>query len=477
MQTISSTIANNILTNQFVYNNAPLMQVVIGGYDVTKAATFTISKDNAGICNQMTITWPNVNYANPLDTGYYNSGRNYTAHNKPSNGYLGLIEPGATVYVKCGYGASLSDTIKVFTGKVDTVKLGLSGSDSIITIICRGMSRCLIDGVINCQYNDGTKFYNMSYDKTTGIYANVVSAYISYGYADPYLHEIWRDVCQRAGFDYGNVIHDTFTAKLSDYDAQSFKEIKGKWYDLANRIAYLLDAHMYEDEEGRINLKKNTDLKYTQTENITLTGTTGVALTCEGYNYRAIPESISISGYTYGDDFVFDYATNKLSRTSDSDIPSGSTVSVSYTFCAWRFKPNQTYAIEQWVSHDELAGRIVATNNEMGWAQYGDLGTLGDGTSVSTSKMEITDHPEILTTAGLDAWIAARIAEMKKNYWNLSVDVVAIPHLRVRDTICVLMWGTVKEIYEIIGYSLSYAPNEGITMSLKCAFYKLSAVV
>lgn len=476
MQTISSTIATNILSNQFVYDNAPLMQVVIGGYDVTKVATFSINKEQSGVAHQMTITWPNVNYANPIDTGYYNAGRAYTSHNKPSNGYYGLIKAGETIYVKCGYGSSLSDTIKVFTGKIDTVKKSLSGDDSIITVIARGMSRCLTDGTIQSIDSGGTRYLSMTYDKTTGILSGITAAYISYGYADPYLHEVWRDVCQRAGFDYGNVVHDTFTPKLSDFDSQSFKECKGKWYDLAKRIADLLDAHMYEDEEGKINLKKNTDLKYTQTENITLTGTTPVVLDCEGYNYRAIPESIAITGYTYGDDFVFDYATNSISRTADSDIPSGSTVSVSYTFCAWRFKPNQIYGLEQWESHDELAGRIFATNDELGYVQYADLGYLGDGTSVSTSKIEVTNHPELVTTTSLDAWIAARIAEMKKNYWNLSADVVAIPHLRVRDTICVLVWGTVKEIYEIVGYSLSYTPNEGLTMSLKCSYYKLSAV-
>lgn len=479
-QTISEAYANLLLSNEFIGTKIPLVQVVISDgvteYEITKVSSFNMSREFGAIAQSVTIQIPNVDPDDPLDTGYYNAQRNMTAHGKAATAYKDLIRPGRDLYIKAGYGDdNIADTVKIITANIDTVKVKISGEgESVLEILARCTGKYLVDGTIQ-QYNTSTGIIN--YYITYPIAANIQTHYLGAGDLDPYLYQIWVDACMRAGYDVLNIGGDwaSFTMTLSDCDADAFKEITGKWCDLAKKIADLLGAYMYEDEEGNIWLKVANDLEYADTESITLTGTTGVALSCRGYNYRAIEDSIEVSGYTRSD-WDFDYASNKIRRTSTSTIPSGTTVTVLYTFCAWCYKPNQIFDLTQWTSHDEVYGRLVMTNKELQIYATDDLGTLGDGSTVSTIKTLVEDHPELTTEEQLTALVALKKAEMLKNYFNMSADVVAIPHLRVRDTICTLLYGTISSIYEITGFNLSYDPESGFTQQIEGIYYNTSGV-
>lgn len=484
MQTVSEAYATLLKSNRFVFNQAAIVQMVVDGYEITKARSFSMSREYGAIAQQCVIEIPNVNFADPdpSDTGYYNQQRDAPDFNKPPNAYFGIIQPGKEFYIRAGYGTdNVTDTVKVFTGVIDTVEIGIDGQGkSILKIVGRGSSGKLVDRKVKHTIS-GINYYWINYPIESGWDV----FYLTSANTNPYLGEIWSDVCQRGGYSSGdlNIATDYVTGsalRVDDLDPDTFQRMTGSWADIAVKIAEILNAYMYENEDGELNLIVPDDIAYEGTGNITFSGTSWQSLSSfqGGSNYRCIEDSLVIDSYTLSDgEFEFDYPGNKVRRVSGSAIPDGSPVSIVYTYCAWEYKTNQTYDLNQWVSHDDVYGMLAASNNENELYRSLTLGTLGDGSTVSTDKVLETNIPELITNTQLDTWLANKKSDMKKNYFNLEVDVVGIPHLRVRDLFCVLLYGTVTSIYEITGFNLSYDPENGIQQQIKGIYYALSNLV
>lgn len=359
-----------------------------------------------------------------------------------------------------------------------------------MNIISRGMTKKLVDRKIK-QYNSTTAetLYYMTYPVESSD-IDTTGYELTYADTDPYLYEIWEDVCKRAGYDDADIHTNTdCTLKLSDIDADSFINIKGTWANLAKQIVdlmFVLDGGTYvkfyqkEDENGDIYLNKDYDISWIGSGNITFSGTDWHSLSTfqGGSNYRAVENSIVIDSYTVADgEFEFDYAGNKVRRTDGSSIADGSPVAIYYTYCAWVFIPNQLYKIKEWTSHDDISGTILATNNDLGLSYQLAVGALSDGSEVSADKVYEIDIPELNTSALLGNWATAKKTEMRKSLYNLKADIVPIPHLRVRDIVCCLLYGTVKELYEITGLNFNYEAEKGFSQSLKAIYYNLSDVI
>ena len=476
MQQLTAANAAIILSNDFTGVNMPILWVEINSEVDIKVQEFSISREFGAMAQACTIVIPNVNPDDPTDTGYYNQQRDATDYNRPANKYKGIIQPGKLVRVKCGYGDDAeADTVYVFVGTIDTVKATLASGVSTLTLQCRGKTKKMVDSTVHRIASGDTRYW-INYPIT----ATVETYYLTSTDTNPLLLEIWIDVCLRSGYDISELNFDTsWTTRLNDVDKSTFKEITGTWIELAQRIADLLGAYMYEDEEGEVHLKVANNQVNDGSDTLSMSGTDWIPLQDGGYA-RAIYESIVVEDFdtTFERevDWEFDYATNSIRRTEDSSITAGQYVDVTYKYCAWVFRPNQIYSLDQIVSHDDCYGMIVATNNEKKLTSSLALGELGDGSAISITKALVENLPELTTQGQLDAYVAAKRLEMRKHYFNIAMDCVAVPHLRVRDIICPLMWGTVTALYEVTGFNLSYKAGIGLEMQIEAVYYGPSGV-
>jgi len=484
-QEITSAQATVLLTNEFVGASAPIFYAEIDGKTNIKIMSFSTSREYGANAPGGIITIANVNPSDPRDTGYYNQQRHGDIVEQPANEFEGIIQPAKVVTVSVGYGDNAAtDTVDVFTGSIDTVRVNIDGAgNSTMVLNCRGLSKKLVDTPIQCKrVVSGTIFYHMNYP-VNGWAASgeeLVEYYLEQADTNPLLLEIWIDVCMRAGYEIGELNFDTsWTTRVNDCADGSFTNCTGTWIELARKVVDLLGAYMWEDELGELHLRVANNQVYSGDDTFTLNGTAWTELEDGGYA-RAIEETISVTNwmstnYTSAD-WDFDYATNSIRRSSGSNIGDGEEVIVTYTYCAWLFRSNQIYNLTQWTSHDEMFGRLVATNNELNLERTTTLDALGDGSALSTLKAIIEDKPELHTNALLDAYLVTRRAEMRKEYFNISFSCVAVPQLRVRDLIVPFIWGTVKAIYEITGFTISYDAVTGMSMNIEAIYYGASSI-
>jgi len=485
MQEMTAEQANIILSKNQVGASAPIFYADIGGKTDIKITSFSMSREHGAMAQNCSLTIANVNPTDPSDTGYYNEGRNDSANNKPSNAYNGIIIPGGLISVKMGYGDSATlDTVPIFTGSIDTVKISMSGNNSQINIQCRGTTKKMVDNPIQCdRVVSGEIFYHINYP-INGWAASgeeLTEFYLKVADTNPLLLSIWIDACERAGYSAGNIVYDiAWTTRLNDVAEGSFTNCTGSWIQLAQKVVDLLGAYMYEGEEGKVYLKVANNQVNAGADTISMTGTSWHALEDGGYA-RAIKESIVVVDFSetfiIDVDYEFDYATNSIRRIDGGGITAGQGVDVTYTYCAWKFNPTQVYQLDQYVSHDETYGLLVATNNELTLKRDLTTGALGDGSSMSTLKALVEDKPELTTNAQLDAYLASKMVEMKKNYFNLHLNCIAIPHLRVRDIICCVLFGTVTSLYEIIGFNITYDASSGMSQTIDSVYYGSSGAV
>ena len=478
-QEITKAQADILLSQNYVNDAVPLFYANIGGATDINVSSFNISRDHGAMAQSCSLTIPNVNPTDPVDTGYYNEGRNDAKNNKPQNAYNGVIIPGSLITVKMGYGDSpSSDTVTVFTGTIDTVKISISGTNSEMYVYCRGTTKKMVDNPIQCQrVVSGEIFYHMNYPVNgwakTG--EELIEFYLTKTDTNPLLLSIWIDACERAGFTAGNLVYDTtWVTRLADVAEGSFTNCTGTWIQLAQKVVDLLGAYMYEDEYGKIYLKVANNQSYS--DSISVNMSYSVYNTLHSGYARAVEESIVVSGYS-NSDWEYDYASDGIRISSGSSISEGQTVGITFTYCAWKYNPTQVSQLTQWVSHDDTYGTLAVRNIEKGLKRTLTTGALGDGSSMSTLKVGLEDKPELLTNAKIDDYLINKMTEMKKNYFNLSLDCIAIPQLRVRDIICCVIFGTITALYEITGFTLSYDASTGMTQTINAVYYASSNAI
>jgi hypothetical protein len=472
-------------------NTSTSMKLEFISSDIFSAANipimnFNLARDFGAIAQQCTLTLANTNPSDIADTGYYNYQRDNANNVKATNNFEGKIKNGIEIKIKAGYG---NTSVYVFTGIINTVKIQLE-NNSVMDITAKGKSACLIQNTIK-HVDTGITYRWMDYP----ILGTVETYYLDSTDTNPYLYEIWKDICMRAGFADSDVDFTTHggnlcTLRYNDITVESVENVKGDWASFAQAIIDIMyyvsgtrvfGFFMYEDEQGKIYLAVDRDFDYAGNDDLTLTGTDWITFTdAAAANYRVVPESVRADGgtYTINVDFEIDYAKNAVRRIISGSISAGQTVNFVYTFCAWRFPPNQLFDVTQWVSHDEMYGTLVGINEEEEIEETEELTTLGDGTTVSTDKEITFSNEAIRTTANMQNYLKSKKLTMKRSYYNLQGNVICIPHLRPRDIVCMLVYGTVKELYKIVGLSISYNGDSGnLKMVLKCVLYELSGIV
>ena len=469
MRVVDSSTMSAILGLNFMgASKYPRAIVLIGASVMPNVMSVSITREDNSIAQGCSITLSNINPSDPIDNGYYNSQRDDTTNGKPSNSYNGLIKPGASISVLGGYGANV---VSIFTGVIDTVKIKVM--DGSIEIFCRDVGYRLVDNTIFSENSNQTEQYQyITYPIEAGIFTTGYN--LGSGDTNPYLYDIFIDVCMRAGFNSLYIGYDNFTTRLNDLQGDYFTELSGTWDSIVLKIADILQANVYCDEDGNIFLKERTGKDYLAVaEDITLTGTTWSPLA----NKYCIKDSINLNDPFYDStDYDFDYATNSIRRSVGTTIPTGTTLSIDYSYVDWVFKVGEgLYDLVQWVSHDNEYGSIQVTNSELELASYLEI-HLADSSVLSHNKLLTIDMPELITQGQLDAYATAYSLMLRRNYFNIDAEVVTLPHLQVGDLVHFLVYGTATGIYEIKGFNIDYDASTGFSMSLNTIFFNTSGV-
>ena len=494
MQTITEAQANALLSLELLGDNTPLVYIKLNSIQLDiPIIALDISKEYGSIAQQATITIANVNPSIIWDTGYYNAQREHPENNKPTNSYHELIKPGEEVEIIGGY---YGNTVTIMTGVIRTVKINIMCSaDALMQLTVREKSQMLVDGTIH-HTSSGTRYHYINYPIEAGVDTFSLTA----ADTNPYLYEIWEDVCLRAGFTAGEVNVDTScTIRLNDIDGDSFQNITGKWSDLTKRLtslmyyvsgSYSYPFYQYEDQDGEIHLKLDLFDSYrvllSDAETHVLNGIAYEELDNKaGYSERrAIEDSILVVDnsdtnieYSKDVDWEFDYASNSIRRIDTGAIGDGDTVRVSYSFINWLFKSEHTFDITQWLSHDEVYSDLVIKNDELGLERSLALDQLGDSSTFPENKIKISDVQELTTNTQIDNLLNSQLLDMKKNYYNMECEVICIPQLQIGDLVTSLIYGTLTSIYKIMGFDIKFNAESGLSMQIRTVFFNTAYLV
>lgn len=439
--------------------------------------SLSITREQGVIAQSFSMSLINVNHSDWIDTGYYNQVRNDEDHGKPMNSYYGLIQSGKEVVITVGYGAN---TNTIFTGIIDTAKTQI-GDNSIIDITGRDIGKYLIDSTIWCE--DTTSGSEILYEITYPIDIGITEVYLTAADTNPYLYEIFIDACMRAGISetdisVGSSPTTDFPLRIDDLNGEYFEECTGTWDGLCKQIAKLLVANIDVDESGTITLSKVIQPDPDAWKGITLNGTTWTSIGIDiFYKDRAVESSLIVQDstktttYTKDVDWEYDETTNSIRRTSDSLITDGQSVWVYEKYVNWIFKQGQDiFDLNQWVSHDDCYGTIVATNEDEDLLRSINVGAYGDGSIVNPNKIYIEDLPELITETQLDNWLIDKKDEMKSKYWQVEASVLPITQLQVNDIVQFVVYGTIGGLYKVTGFSWSWDSDNGHSCNIKGYF-------
>jgi len=221
-------------------------------------------------------------------------------------------------------------------------------------------------------------------------------------------------------------------------------------------------------------LRAKKDLSYSVDDSITLNGYTWTSLAVGSNNIdRAIEDSIVFdAGYEKDVDWEFDLETNMIRRKAGGSFPDGTPVDYQYNYVNWVFRHGEgIYSFRNINTHEDLCYKIVAINEDEGLTSEGLLGTMGDGSTLEPTLIYREDLPELTTQGQLDDWVADYLTEIRKQYWGTKANIVAVPHLQINDLIQYFVTGMITGIYRIVGFTLTYSPENGFDMNIESAFY------
>lgn len=468
MKPLTQEIIELYSLKDFVGDNTPTVSVTIDGINMYNVSSLSVTREQGIIAQSFSISLINVNHSNWTDTGYFNQVRNDEAHGKPQNSYYNLIQPGKEVVITVGYGAN---TNTIFTGIIDTVTTKI-GRDCIIEITGRDIGKYLIDSTILCE--DTTSGSEILYEITYPIDIGITEVYLTDTDLNPYLYEIFIDACMRAGINETDISVGTspvtdFPLRLDDLNGEYFEEFTGTWDSLCQQIAKLLVANIDVDESGTIILSKIVQPDPDAWKGITLNGTDWTSIGIDiFYKDRAVESSLVVQNvtktttYVKDIDWVYDETTNSIRRTSDSTIGSGDSVWVYEKYVNWIFKNGiNIFDLNQFVSHDDCYGTIVAKNEDEDLIRSINIGSYGDGSIVNSNKIHVEDLPELITENQLDNWLQDKKKEMMSKYWQVDANVLPITQLQVNDLVQFLIYGTIGGIYKITGFSWTWDADDG----------------
>ncbi|GEM_PF-1416574 len=396
----------------------------------------SVSRDGSAQAQRLTATIPNVNPENGIDIGFFSPEKD------SSSEWYRQIWPGKNVQLEAGYGTNM---VKVFTGCIDVVNLGVQPGDYSVKIDCRDGAWNLLDKSIT----DGSNYFIKYKNKT--------------------IEFMVSDLLQRAGFEPA-IIHTEPTGIT----------IKSKQFERMNHadaIEWLLQISGFEltiDEEGKASFHRPNDRQPSiSNEAIVLTGAEPAALSSS----PIVSGSEKVTGnggtpvYVREVDYSIDYAAGTITRKLSGAIPDGSTVYAGYVFAAWKFKEGEDlFFLDYTYARTDIYGKIRVTGKKpdgsIAVGTYSVSNSM-DSYGVPQDKVLFIEDENLDTDEKCQKAADQLGAEMVKRFRVANVSAVAVPWLQVGDCIQVIETSTsISEIYRILNMEFDFS-TDGFIMTMK----------
>jgi hypothetical protein len=485
MRSVSNEVRNAFDNKDF--SDYPYTCKVVWVEDIPGIGTFehtipnvknvTWNSSEANFSNTASFTMCNVNPDNLKDFGYYTPHRNDSTHNKPSNDWLGVLVINKKIKIYAGWNDELYCQ---FTGLINSVTPDIFSDGSEMVIDCNDMGKILMEQSVYCvdTANDPQLTWSIIYPIDTSV---VITGYhLTSADTDPYLEDIVRDICMRAGFSDSDIITDSTGIRLSDTVNGFFEWENMTWDACINEIKDLAIFDFWINEDGKAMFKYPTNR---------VIDVVGEAVCMFGVPPEwqplskpfASPENMKVritgeqTHYIRGIDWEWDGETNSIIRLEDGAIAVDEWVEVDYTAVDWLFKNGQNIIrIPLGMSDEKVYGRIKVIGDGGVYAieNLSNDFKLWDGSQISPYKMFSVTNENLLDEEACTIMAQRLVRDMKEKYITVNAEVIPVPALQMKDVIQVVVYGLIGEAYIITGQNFTFdAGNQSLKQTITCHHY------
>jgi len=406
-----------------------------------------VNREQAAMSQRAQFSRPNVNPADPTDTGHYSPDR---GDDDPEllNQWADQLLPGKQVVIKLGYGQELAT---VFTGAIDDVTLEANGAAAHVTVECRDNAWQIIDKVVT---NDSGG-YKLSY-------------------SDAAVEAIVADLLERAGIDVGDITTETTGIAVAE---KAFERIS-----YADALSWCQTVSGFEllcDELGQWSFHYPTDRQpEAQDEALVLDGVNWTELEHDWVVTSSERVRSAVSGggtlYVKDTDYEIEYGSPaRIRRKVGGGITDGGTVYLTYVHAAWSFTEGvDLLRLPYRISRRDLYGKIVVLGQDAAGglisASYTYSGSTDYG--VPADKVLFVEMRELDTEAKCQACADQLGTDMVKKLREVSFAAVGNPWIQVGDCVRVReSSSTASEIYRVT--SLDHRVDAGGFLSQFTAYH------
>lgn len=451
MRAIPSNVKQTLKSKLIFDNNAACARVTfldkVGGTNYLPVTKMTINREQAAMAQRATFSIVNVNPGDPADVGYYSPDR--SASEGGANEWNGIIVPGARIKIEMGYNGQYVD---VFTGSIDDVEIIARPDEYSINVDARDVAWVLLDTLV---YTNGE--YGIEYSDGRDI------------------SEAVRDVLLKAGFASNDITIAEQTGIVAD---QSWQQVT--YADIIEELMGLSGFEIIFTESGKVIWQfPKSRTPEVKNETVTLTGTTPVEFP-SSVSKLTLPKLSILGGSVVvknaggtpypSTDYTIDYENNTIARTSNSTIPSGSTVYCDYVYAAYIFQEGvDLFALTYRLSRRNVYGKIYAQGDGV---EFIHSITNPQEKGVPSQKVLIVPNMVLDTEAKCQTSARRLGVDTERRYREFDFIALGIPWLQVGDCIQIIESSTtVSEIYRIASFNLELNESGILYMHGTAYFY------
>ncbi|HOU27353.1 MAG TPA: hypothetical protein PLD76_04795 [Paludibacteraceae bacterium] len=459
MRNIPAGITQLIKSKSMLGSDAPTGWVefpTFGESYVLQVTSMSVQREEAADAQRLVFSFPNVNPADPTDTGYYTPYRS-TDFGKTANMWQNVLVPSTRVVAKMGYGSNIAT---VFTGEIDEVRFSANPNDYTVSVDCRDLACLLIDKQIKLVLSGETEYY-IEYPLPAG----VTKFWLDPGAVDiPDIADIVKDLCMRAGFAADDVIVEQTGIQLDPMWE------KMSYMDCINDLCTAAGFEFWVDEDGKANFFHQSDRKPNISgQSVVLNGTEWADLGHVSIvsTSDVVKDVTDVTTYSRTTDYEIDLVNGKLRRTAGSTIADGATVHVSYVFAGHIYREGEDiYGLNLTISRRNMYGTIrVAGDGEEASATV--TSPLWDGSRVDLDKVLFADNQYLDELTKVQKCANRLKSDMLNRYVSTDFVCVAHPWLQVGDCVQVIeSSSTISEIYKVTSISFDLNPD-GFSSNIK----------
>jgi len=454
MRLIPAGITNLIKSKSMLGSDAPTGWIefpTFGESYVLQVTSMSVQREEAADAQRLVFSFPNVNPADPTDTGYYTPYRS-TDFGKTANMWQNVLVPSTRVVAKMGYGSNIAT---VFTGEIDEVRFSANPNDYTVSVDCRDLACLLIDKQIKLVLSGETEYY-IEYPIPSG----VTKYWLDSGTTViPDIADIVKDLCVRAGFAAADVIVEQTGIQLDPMWE------KMSYMDCINDLCTAAGFEFWVDEDGKANFYHQTDRSpsvddelHSLSANFSLT------------HYPLVSGSEIFSSQAGGAGTVFikdtDYTIN---YETGAVVPIGivGNCYCSYIYAAHVYREGEDiFGLNLTLSRRNVYGTIrVAGDGEEASATV--TSPLWDGSRVDLDKVLFADNQYLDELTKVQKCANRLKSDMLNRYVSTDFVCVAHPWLQVGDCVQVIeSSSTISEIYKVTSISFDLNPD-GFSSNIK----------